>query len=293
MKTRVLVVDDDEAIVDGLTSLLQMEDIDCAGACDRMSAEALMTGTFYPVIIADVRLRTEEQGLDLLDDIQRVSPRSRVISITAFSTPELERELRRRGSATTIEKPASGLEIMAAITTLLDEVELLAAGQEKLDLDQLYLDVRKLLYSISLRKYHLSMEEAEDVTQQTWLLFLEKRDLIHTPPAWLAGTVTNLCRRQIDRSKRSRDKFIGMEGIENMSDSAAHSPDDGIALHQALAGLDETSQTLCRLIAIEGRPYDEVSAITGLPLGSIGPMYLRSKKKMREREKRIVATRAA
>jgi RNA polymerase sigma factor (sigma-70 family) len=284
MKTRVLVVDDDEAIVDGLTSLLQMEDMDCAGACDRLSAGALMTGTFYPVIIADVRLHTEAQGLQLLDDIKRLSPRSRVISITAFSTPELESELRLRGSTSTIQKPASGGEIIAAIGALLAEVELLAAGQEALDLDQLYLDVRKLLYSISLRKYHLSMEEAEDVTQQTWLLFLEKRGLIHTPPAWLAGTVTNLCRRTIDRSKRSRDQFVGVDAIENMADSEAHSPDNAIALDQALAGLDEESRTLCRLIAIEGRPYEEVSAITGLPLGSIGPMYLRSKKKMREHE---------
>jgi len=36
-----------------------------------------------------------------------------------------------------------------------------------------------------------------------------------------------------------------------------------------------------KFIAIKGYAYDEVSAITGLPIGSIGPMYIRAKSKMR------------
>ena len=106
--------------------LLQMEDIDSAGAFDRLSAEAMMTGTFYPVILADVRLPTEEQGLQLLDDIKRVSPRSRVISLTGFSTPELDRQVREHGSTKVIRKPASSSEIIAAVTALVAEMERLA-----------------------------------------------------------------------------------------------------------------------------------------------------------------------
>jgi DNA-directed RNA polymerase specialized sigma24 family protein len=50
-----------------------------------------------------------------------------------------------------------------------------------------------------------------------------------------------------------------------------------------MAVLDDQSRDLCRLIAIEGYAYDEVSARMNLPLGSIGPMYLRAKSKMRLR----------
>lgn len=281
MKSRVLIVDDDETIVDGLTVLLELEDIDSAGAFDRLSAQALMTGTFYPVIVADVRLRTEQEGLELLDDIRRVSPRSRVISLTGFSTPELECELRERGSSATICKPSSGTEIIEAIVALLAEVEELLASADGEGLEALHGKVRRILFSIASRKYHLDSEEAEDVVQQAWLLFLEQRGSVEKPSAWLAGTVTNLCRRQIDRSVRARQTFVSVEAIDQISDEGSAVSDRAMVLREAMARLDETSRMVCNLIAVEGHAYHEVSLITGLPLGSVGPTYLRAKAKMR------------
>jgi RNA polymerase sigma factor (sigma-70 family) len=281
MKPRVLVVDDEQTIVLGLTSLLALEDIESAGAFDRLSAEAMMKGTFYSVILADIRLHTEAEGLELLDDIQRLSPRSRVLSMTGYATPELEREVRARGSSSVIRKPASNGQILGAITEMLAEIEKLAAEQTVLDLAQLQVHTRKILFSIAQRRYGLMLEEAEDVVQEAWLLFLERRGIIRSARGWLAGTVANLCRHHIDRSVRSRKRFAEDDGIENMADGRAGRPEAGIAVRQALAGLDASSRTLCTLIAIEGYAYEEVSSRTGLPLGSIGPMYMRAKKKLR------------
>lgn len=281
MKPRVLVVDDDEAVVDGLTSLLCIEDIESAGACDLLSARAMFTGTFYPVIVADVHLHTEAQGLELLDQIRALSPNSRVLSITGFSTPELERELRQRGSTATMCKPASGAEILAAVTDLLARVADVVEAAAAADLEALHAGVEKVLYAIATRKYRLSSDQAEDVVQQAWLLFLEKRSLIESAPAWLAGTVTNLCRRQIHGSMRSRETFIDVSAIEDVADGSRPAPERSLALAQVLSGLDEASRNICRLIALEGHEYSEVSLLTGVPLGSIGPMYLRAKNKMR------------
>jgi RNA polymerase sigma factor (sigma-70 family) len=281
MKPRVLVVDDEEAIVVGLTALLAAEDLETAGAFDRMSAEAMIRGTFYAVIVADVRLHSEEEGIGLLEDIKRLSPRSKVISITGFATPELESEVRQRGSSTFIRKPAEPGEIIAAVFDLLGEIEKLAGGDEALDLEHLHSNVRKLLYSIPQRKFGLSAEEAEDVVQEAWLLFLEKRSLIRTAPAWLAGTVLNLCRRQLERSRRARERFEGEDVLESMPDMHAGISEETITVSTALQSLDKKSQMLCHLIAIEGYSYDEVSSMTGLPLGSVGPMYIRAKKKLR------------
>lgn len=280
MNARVLVVDDEEAIVAGIMCLLETEDIESAGAFDRLSAESLMAGTFYSVIIADLRLHTEAEGLELLDGIRRISPRSRVVTLTGYSTPELDDEVRRRGSVMVIKKPADGAEIVAAISDLLVEVERLAASQETLDLEQLHLGLRKLLHSIPIKRYRLTADEAEEVVQQAWLLFLEKRDLIRTARPWLIGTVANLCKRQIDRSRRRRETFLGDDTLAELPDKRASS-DSEIALRQALGVLDPQSRALCVLIAIEGYAYDEVSARMGLPLGSIGPMYIRAKSKMR------------
>jgi len=281
MKPRVLVVDDEQTIVLGLTSLLELEDIESAGAFDRLSAEAMIKGTFYSVILADVRLHTEAEGLELLDDIQRISPRSRVLSMTAYATPELEREVRARGSSSVIRKPATDGQILGAIIDVLAEIERLAAEETVLDLAQLQVQTRKILFSIAQRRYGLMLEEAEDVVQEAWLLFMERRGIIRSARGWLAGTVANLCRRHIDRSVRSRKRFVDDEGIENRTDGQAGGPESGIAVRQALASLDANSRDLCTLIGIEGYAYEEVSSRTGLPLGSVGPMYMRAKKKLR------------
>lgn len=281
MAGRVLIVDDEEAIVEGLRSLLHCEEIESSGAFDRLGAELLMAGSFYSVIVADLRLHTEAEGLELLDAIRRISPRSRVLTLTGFATFELEAEVLRRGSSKVMRKPANVEAILGAIADLLTEVEKMAAAQKTLDLEQLYLGMRKLLHSIPRKRYGLTADEAEEVVQQAWLLFLEKRDLIRVARPWLIGTVANLCKRQIGASMRRRETFVSDDVLAELPDTNIGSSVDNIALRQALGLLSEESRTLCILIAIKGYAYDEVSAITGLPLGSIGPMYLRAKSKMR------------
>jgi RNA polymerase sigma factor (sigma-70 family) len=280
MAGKVLIVDDEEAIVEGLRLLLECEAIESCGAFNRVGAESLMEETFYSVIVADLRLHTEAEGLELLDAIRRITPRSRVLTLTGFATLELESEALRRGSSKVMLKPAPAEDILGAIADLLSEVEKLAATQETLDFDELHRSMRSLLYSIPRKRYGLSADEAEDVVQQAWLLFLEKRELIRMARPWLIGTVANLCKRQIGTSMRHRESFVGDEVLAELPDANASS-DDAIALRQALDSLNDESRTLCILIAIKGYAYEEVSAITGLPLGSIGPMYLRAKSKMR------------
>ncbi|HEV7425973.1 MAG TPA: sigma-70 family RNA polymerase sigma factor [Thermoanaerobaculia bacterium] len=277
----MLVVDDEEAIVEGLLCLLGCEAIEGSGAFNRLAAESLMEETFYSVIVADLRLHSEAEGLELLDAIRRISPRSRVLTLTGFATIELENEVLRRGSTKVMRKPAPAEEILAAIADLLAEVETMAAAQETLDLEQLHLGMRNLLHSIPRKRYGLTADEAEEVVQQAWLLFLEKRGLIRVARPWLIGTVANLCKRQIGASMRRRETFVSDDILAELPDRNADSSDDNIALRQALASLSKESRTICILIAIKGYAYDEVSAITGLPLGSIGPMYLRAKSKMR------------
>jgi RNA polymerase sigma factor (sigma-70 family) len=281
MAGRVLVVDDEETIVEGLLCLLDCEAIEGFGAFDRLSAESLMAGTYYSVIVADLRLHSDDEGLALLDAIRRISPRSRVLTLTGFATPAMEAEVLRRGSTKVMRKPAQGPEIVAAIADLLAEVEKMADAQEELDLEALHLGLRNLLHSIPRKRYGLTADEAEDVVQEAWLLFLEKRNLIRMAKPWLIGTVANLSKRQIGASMRHRETFVSDDTLAELADPRIDFSDDNIALRQALGSLSEESRRLCILIAINGYAYDEVSAITGLPLGSIGPMYLRAKSKMR------------
>src|SRR5205085_1765352 len=73
---RVLIVDDDPLILDGLRAFFECENIETAGAADRDTAEALIAAEFFPIVLADLRLRSEAEGIHLLESIRRISPRS-------------------------------------------------------------------------------------------------------------------------------------------------------------------------------------------------------------------------
>lgn len=120
MEKRVLVVDDEPAIVEGITAMLELEGIDATGASTCDAAVAMLTSLFYPVILTDLRLHTEEEGLRLLDAIRERSPRSRVVILTAYITPELEHELLSRGVSMVLRKPAPSSVIVGAITSILE-----------------------------------------------------------------------------------------------------------------------------------------------------------------------------
>ena len=52
-------------------------------------------------------------------------------------------------------------------------------------------------------------------------------------------------------------------------------------LEQLLGGLDEIEARLVRLHHLEARSYGEISRLTGMPLGSIGPTLARARQKMK------------
>jgi RNA polymerase sigma factor (sigma-70 family) len=149
------------------------------------------------------------------------------------------------------------------------------------NLDRIYTESLNTLQAISRGRYRFTADEAEELVQDAWLLFLEKRGTIETPRAWLSGTVANLCRQEIDRRTRERARCEPLDDTTPERLAVPHD-DEVLALRQALGRLDTRSRQLCNLIGIEQRPYDEVSAATGLPIGSVGPLYIRAKKKLRK-----------
>jgi RNA polymerase sigma-70 factor, ECF subfamily len=52
-------------------------------------------------------------------------------------------------------------------------------------------------------------------------------------------------------------------------------------VEQMLSGLDETEARLVRLHHLEAHSYGEISRLTGMPLGSIGPALARARQKMK------------
>ena len=281
MEQRILVIDDEPMIVDGLTAWLQIENLEAAGANDRHTATAMLEEQHYPVVVADLCITTCEEGLLLIDEIRRLSPSSRIITMTGYASPEIATEVLERGASRIVFKTGGDEVILQAILEVLAEIEHAADATEEVDLEALYLHTSKVLRSIPQRRYGLSAQQAEDVVQDAWLLFLEKRGYVRTPRTWLAGTVSKLCLQQLDTMRRRQTENDG-ELIESLMDPRGGDRDTKMIVRQAMSRLDPRSHELCVQIAIEGRSYADVSASLSLPIGSVGPLYIRAKNKLRK-----------
>lgn len=274
--SKILVVDDEPAVVAGIQAVLDLHAIESEGAWDCDSAELLMAGEFFPVILADLRMRSEDDGFRLLDAVRRISPRSRVATMTAYADEATVARLRERGASLVLRKPLLEDELMAALQEMLQVVEAAEAVHAD-DAESLYAATIGTLKAISRGRFGFPPEDAEELVQETWLLFLEKKDAIRTPRTWLSGTIANLCRQEIERRTRSRARS------GEMAEPAVTRADDTIlAIHQGLARIDERSRTLCTMIGLEQRSYEEVSTAANLPIGSVGPLYQRAKERLRE-----------
>ena len=255
--------------------VLDLHGIESEGASGCEEAEARIATEFFPIILSDLRMRGEDDGFRLIDAVRRISPRSRVAAMTGYADAATEARLRERGAQMVLRKPLLEDELMAALREMLATIEA-AEAERGDDLDALYTGTVGTLQAIARGRFGFPTEDAQELIQETWLLYLEKRRDVRTPKSWLSGTIANLCRQEIQRRVRERGRNVAIPIIE-----VERNDDDVLSVHQALARLDERSRMLCTTIGLAHRSSDEVSAATSIPLGSVGPRYIRAKERLR------------
>ena len=69
--------------------------------------------------------------------------------------------------------------------------------------------------------------------------------------------------------------------FEEIADTRNESPDAVLIIRTALRQADERTRQLCSLIGLENLSYEEVSERLGIPVGSVGPLYIRAKSRLR------------
>src|SRR5689334_10389902 len=107
MSERILVVDDEGPILFAMKDyfMAQGYEVDCAREFEE--AEALLANITYSVVIADLRLTGSYgvEGLELVAYVRERCPRTHIIILTAYSSPEIESEALRRGVDAFLRKP--------------------------------------------------------------------------------------------------------------------------------------------------------------------------------------------
>lgn len=101
---RVLIVDDEPLICDLLERILEGEGLELRTTSKGQEVPAIIKGQKYNLIISDLKM-PGVNGMDLLQEIKRISPGTAVIIITGYGTVETAVEAMKHGAYDFIAKP--------------------------------------------------------------------------------------------------------------------------------------------------------------------------------------------
>jgi two-component system response regulator (stage 0 sporulation protein F) len=120
---KILIVDDEELIVAAMRRYFEGLGYAIDSAHELEEAQALLATRRYDLVIADLRLTGigGVEGLQIVSDIHQRYSDTRVILLSAFGTPEIERESYNRGADAFLHKPKSMMEIANVAVTLLEQ----------------------------------------------------------------------------------------------------------------------------------------------------------------------------
>lgn len=102
--SRVLIVEDDEALSGALAETLRIAKIPCLAVADLSGAVAALENETIDLVVTDVNLAGSD-GFDLLRTIQLRNNPPRVVMMTAFGTIERAVEAMKGGAADYLQKP--------------------------------------------------------------------------------------------------------------------------------------------------------------------------------------------
>jgi len=124
VRNRILIVDDEELIVLAMRRYFEGLGYTVDSAYELEEAQALLANRRYDLVIADLRLTGigGVEGLQIVADIHQRSSETRVILLSAYGTPEIERESYNRGADAFLHKPKSMMEIANVAVNLLEHL---------------------------------------------------------------------------------------------------------------------------------------------------------------------------
>ncbi len=195
---RILVVDDEEGIREGLRALLQAEGVAVETSATAEDAIRRVQQRAFDIVFLDLHLPGAD-GMSILPSLRASEPPADVVILTGFGTVANTVEAMRRGAIDVVEKPFSGDRILAVVRRCLETRELRA------ELGYLQDRVRELTatelvgLSPAIRDVHTRIDQVAHAPDTTVLVTGE------------SGTGKELVARCIhERSSRRHGPFVAI-----------------------------------------------------------------------------------
>jgi CheY-like chemotaxis protein len=116
MKPRVLVVDDEAAILLTLRAILERNGFQVETAASAVEAAEKLTVMVFDLVVTDMRMENPEAGYEVIAAAQQVSYQPPTVLLTAY--PPAEQEWKARGASALFEKPVNVPALVAELHAL-------------------------------------------------------------------------------------------------------------------------------------------------------------------------------
>jgi DNA-binding response OmpR family regulator len=120
VKKRILLVDDEEALIFGFAKYLKSDDMDIDTAQTLKEARNLIQTNKYNIIVADLRLGNSimMEGLEIIRFTKEKLPSCLLIVLTAYGEKDTKEKVHALGADFYFEKPVSPKNIKEVIDTI-------------------------------------------------------------------------------------------------------------------------------------------------------------------------------
>ena len=105
MMCTVLVVDDEQHHADGIVESLERLNIKAIAVYNGDDALEILRNQAIDIVVTDLKLETETDGLAVLDEAKSQNPEAEVILVTAYATIDTCKDAMRRGAYDYLVKP--------------------------------------------------------------------------------------------------------------------------------------------------------------------------------------------
>lgn len=120
----ILIIEDDAEIRDMLVMGMRAYGYECDLAGDGSEGQARLKEKEYDLVITDL-VMPEVEGTELISFIKEVSPRSKIVVMTAYASVKVARECVQKGASSFILKPFSMEQMYYMVQTALTEKRLM------------------------------------------------------------------------------------------------------------------------------------------------------------------------
>lgn len=142
----------------------------------------------------------------------------------------------------------------------------------------------RAVYHLAYRTLH-DQEEARDVAQEAF--FKAYRSLRTFKPTakfstWLFAIAYHACCDRLSRRKRySNDELPERADTAAGPENEAIANDEAQRLRNAIAALPEKYRTVITLYHLQGKQYEEIAQVLGVPMGTVKTHLFRAKDQLR------------